>query len=425
MRYNQGRQGEQNSLRAASRHSSLSSGPAVLPTISYSIMKLLLVCIPWLSLTGLTLLFLLFACPESTGLGGEPTEKGSAPSVNEIQFGTLPDGTPVKLYTLRNAHGLIAKVMSYGAILTELRAPDRQGNLTNIVLGADSLSAYLKGHPAAAAVIGRVANRIAKARFTLDGVEHKLAANNGPNHIHGGNKGFAHVVWESKALPPKPHEAAVQFQYVSRDGEEGYPGQLTVAVTYTLTDNNELRLDYRATTDKATPVNLTNHAYFNLAGAGDILGHELWLASGNYTLADDQLIPTGKIASVKGTPLDFTTPTLVGARIDQLKPKPGGYDHNYVIDHQGQALVLVARVRDPNSGRVMEVSTTEPGVQLYTANHVNQFTSPDGAVFTKHPALCLETQHYPDSVNQPAFPSTILRPGRTFSSTTVFRLSAR
>ena len=332
--------------------------------------------------------------------------------IEESEFGKMPDGTPVKLFTLRNAKGMTAKAISYGAIVTELHTPDRTGALASVVLGASSLEQYLRGANAAA-VIGRVANRIAKARFTLVGKEYTVAANSGPNHIHGGRKGFAQQVWQAKALPAGSREAAVQFTYLSKDGEEGYPGNLTVKVTYTLTDENALRIDYEAVTDKATPVNLTNHAYFNLAGQGDALDHELWLSADRYTLADDQLIPTGEIASVKGTPLDFTTSTRIGARIEQLKPRPNGYDHNYVIPGGGKSLVLAARVTEPKSGRVMEVRTTEPGVQLYTGNHL------------KHGALCLETQHYPDSVNKPNFPSTILRPGETFKSTTEFAFSAK
>lgn len=347
----------------------------------------------------------------------------------------MPDGTVVKLFTLRNARGMVVKLTSYGATVTELWVPDRRGSLTNVILGSDTFDAYLKGHPAAASVIGRVANRIAKARFTLDGVEYKLAANNGPNHIHGGNRNFAKVVWQAKALPARRHAAAVQFTYLSKDGEEGYPGNLTVTVTYTLTDDNELRLDYRATTDKATPVNLTNHGYFNLAGFGDVLGHVLWLASDRYTPADAELIPTGEIARVNGTPLDFTTPTPIGARIEQLQPALNGYDHNYVLSGGGLAVGglgeslalprLCARVSEPKSGRVLEVLTTQPGVQLYTGNHVNHFVGVGGAVFGPHAGLCLETQHYPDSVHHPNFPSTILRPGQTFRSTTVFRFSVK
>jgi aldose 1-epimerase len=341
--------------------------------------------------------------------------------LEEREYGKMPNGTAVKLYTLRNASGMSAKIMTYGAILTELRVPDRHRVATNVVLGADTLEQYLKGFRAPAAIIGRVANRIAGARFTLDGAEYKLSANDGPNHIHGV---FDRRVWQAEALPPAEGRAAVQLTYLSKDGEEGYPGNVTVKLTYTLTDANELRLDYEAATDRATPINLTSHAYFNLAGGGDVLDHELWLAAARYTPADDALIPTGQIAIVEGTSLDFTTPTRIGARIAQLYPKPGGYDHNFVLDGESRQpatvlsgnskpLALAARVREPLSGRVMEVRTTEPGVQLYTGNHL------------KHAALCLETQHYPDSVNHPAFPSVILRPGQTFSSTTTFTFSVK
>lgn len=333
--------------------------------------------------------------------------------IEEREFGRMPDGAVVKLFTLRNAKGVSAKMMSYGAIIAELQVPDRHGRTTNIVLGADNLEAYLKGFPGSAAVIGRFANRIAKARFKIEGVGYQLAANNGKNHIHGGRKGFAQVVWEGKALPSGPHSAAVQFTYLSPDGEEGYPGNLKVAVTYTLTDENEFRIEYQAATDKATPVNLTNHAYFNLAGSGDCLDHELWLNADQYTPADDELIPTGEIASVKGTPLDFTRPTRIGARMDQLTPKLNGYDHNFVLNKGAASLVLAARATDPKSGRVMEVRTTEPGVQLYTGNHL------------RHGGFCLETQHYPDSVNRPHFPSPLLRPGRQFQSTTALAFSTQ
>lgn len=357
----------------------------------------------------LSILFLLgTACRTADHAHHHPASR-----VEETEWGKLSDGTPVKLFTLRNTKGMVAKVMTYGAIITEIQAPDRRGQMTNVLLGASTLEQYLKGFPGSAAVIGRVANRIAKARFTLDGVEYKLAANSGQNHIHGGRKGFAQQVWQAKALPSSPHEASVQLTYFCRDGEEGYPGNLTATVTYTLTDDNEFRIDYAATTDKATPVNLTNHAYFNLAGSGNVLDQELWIPADRYTVADDQLIPTGEIASVKGTPLDFTKPMAIGARIEQLKPRPGGYDHNYVLPGDGKSLVLAARAYEPKSGRVMEVRTTQPGVQLYTGNHL------------KHGAFCLETQHYPDSVNRPEFPSTILRSGQMFKSTTTFRFSTR
>src|SRR4051794_1498926 len=324
-------------------------------------------------------------------------------------FGKLADGSPVKLFILRNSHGMSARVINYGAILTELQVPDRHGATTNVVLGTNSLEPYLKGFKGPAAIMGRVANRIGGAQFSLDGVDYKLTANNGRNHLHGV---FDKVLWQAKVLPASGKEAAVQLTYLSKDGEDGYPGNLTAKVTYTLTDDNQLRLDYEATADKATPVNLTTHAYFNLAGYGTALDHELWLATSRYTPFDDSLIPTGEIASVKGTPLDFTTPTRIGARIDQLK-QTGGYDHNFVLGGDGKSLTLAARVSDPASGRVMEVRTTQPAVQLYTANHL------------QHQALCLETQHYPDSVNHPEFPSTILRPGQTFRSTTVFAFSAK
>jgi aldose 1-epimerase len=356
----------------------------------------------------------------------DPDSGTSMKRIEEQEFGRMPDGTVVKLFTLRNGHGMVAKVMSYGAIITQVQAPDRNGAMANVVLGADTLEAYLNGFPAAAAVIGRVANRIAKARFALDGVEYKLAANSGPNHIHGGRKGFAQMVWDAKALPSGAHDSAVQFTYFSKDGEEGYPGNLTASITYTLTDNNELRLDYEARTDKATLVNLTNHAYFNLAGSGDVLGQELWLAANGYTPADEQLIPTGEIASVEGTPLDFTTPTPIGARIEQLKPRVNGYDHNFVLVPDAQSPVLCARARDPKSGRIMEVLTTQPGVQLYTGNHLQNVVGAGGAKFgNTHPAFCLETQHFPDSINHPNFPSTVLRPGQVFKSTTVFKFGVK
>jgi aldose 1-epimerase len=356
-------------------------------------------------------------------LGLRPAAAEPFKRIEENVFGKMPDGTEVKLFTLRNANGLSARIMTYGATIVELQAPDKNGGTTNVVLGADNLEQYLKGFPAAGSVIGRFANRIAGARFALDGVEYKLAANNGPNHIHGGRVGFARVVWDGKPLPRRD-EAAVQFTYLSKDGEEGYPGNLTVTVTYTLTDAKELKIDYAATTDKATPVNLTNHAYFNLAGHGDILDHELWLAAARYTPADSQLIPTGKIAPVKNTPLDFTTPTPIGARIEQLKPALSGYDHNYALDGDG-SLFPAARARDPKSGRTLEMRTTEPGVQLYTANHLNgSHAGIGGVVYPKYGAFCLESQHFPDSVNQPHFPSTILRPRKTFRSTTVYVFGA-
>jgi aldose 1-epimerase len=330
--------------------------------------------------------------------------------LEEREFGRMPDGTAVTQFILRNDRGMEVRVMTYGAILNAVEVPDRNGSVTNVVLGASSLEVYLNGFQTPAAIIGRVANRIANARFTLDGVEYKLAANAPPHHIHGGVKGFGSVVWKAHPLPASEHASAVCFTYLSKDGEEGYPGNLTVSVTYTLTDDNQLRLDYEATTDKATLVNLTSHAYYNLAGSGNVSGHELWLAADHYTVADDRLIPTGEIASVAGTPLDFTQPAVLGSRANQLHPKAGVYDNNFVINSGGKSLVLTARVRDPSSGRAMELRTTEPGVQLYTGN-------PRG--------FCLETQHYPDSIHHPGFPSIVLKPGETFKSTTIYTFTAR
>lgn len=346
--------------------------------------------------------------------------------VEQREFGQLDGAAAVQLFTLRNDKGLVAKFMSYGATITELQAPDRHGQFTNVVLGTDSFEAYARRFPAAASVMGRFANRIAGARFTLDGVEYPLAANDAANHLHGGRTNFARVLWQGKAVPAGPRAAAVRFTYTSKNGEEGYPGNLTATVTYTLTDDNELRLDYTATTDKATPVNLTSHAYFNLAGFGDVLAHQLWLAADHYTPADDRRIPTGEIAPVAGTPLDFTKPTLIGAHIEEVKVRSGGYDHNFVLGGDGKTLKLFARAAEPKSGRVMEAFTTEPGVQLYTSNHLNgQVAGLGGVVYPKFGAFCLETQHYPDSPNKPNFPTTILRPDQEWKSSTVFKFSAK
>jgi aldose 1-epimerase len=351
---------------------------------------------------------------------------GGGAGVTKTDFGKA-DGKSVELYTLTNAKGMKATVMTYGATLTGLWVPDRDGKLADVVLGFDDLQGYFKGHPFFGSTVGRVANRIAKGKFTLDGKDYKLFVNNGPNTLHGGQKGFDKQIWTAAPVPGKGGPA-VKFTYTSPDGEEGYPGKLTASVTYTLTNDNELRLDYEATTDKATPVNLTNHSYFNLAGQGTatILGHELTLEADKYTPPDDTLIPTGEIKTVKGTPLDFTTPHTIGERIDQLKGDPRGYDHNFVLNSGGKKLASAARVREPKSGRVMEVLTTEPGVQLYTSNFLDgKLKGKGGVAYPQYGALCLETQHFPDSVNHTNFPSTILRPGETFRSTTVYRFSAK
>jgi aldose 1-epimerase len=346
--------------------------------------------------------------------------------VEKRSFGKTPDGTEVDLYVLTNSNGMTAKIMTYGATLTELQVPDRDGKFADVVLGFDNLEGYLAGHPFFGSTVGRCANRIAKGRFTLDGKEYKLATNNGPNHLHGGTKGFDKVVWKAAVQRTEPGALAVKFDYLSKDGEEGYPGNLNAEVTYTLTDKNELRLEYKATTDKATPVNLTNHTYFNLAGqgSGDILGHVLKLEAVEYTPTDATLIPTGEIKPVKDTPLDFTTPTPIGKHIAEIKADPVGYDHNFVLGKGGRKPTQAARVVEPKTGRVMEVMTTEPGVQFYTGNFLDgKNKGKGGAVYNKHAGFCLETQHFPDSVNHSNFPNVILKPGEKFESGTIYKFS--
>jgi aldose 1-epimerase len=363
---------------------------------------------------------------ETVAAGGSNAAKKPA-TVIKKPFGKTAEGTPVDLYELTNAQGLKVKIMTYGAIVTALEVPDRDGKLDDVVLGFDDLKSYLSSHPYFGAAIGRVANRIAKGRFKLNKKEYKLATNNGPNSLHGGLKGFDKVVWKARPIRAKDG-VTVLFSYRSPAGEEGYPGNLSVRVVYTLTNQNELKIDYQATTDKATPVNLTNHSYFNLAGprSGNILGHELLLAADKYTPVDGTLIPTGKIEPVRGTPLDFKKPAGIGDRIDQLKGDPGGYDHNFVLKSGGKRLALAARVREPKTGRVMEMFTTEPGVQFYSGNFLDgTLKGKGGVVYKKHQGFCLEAQHFPDSVNQPSFPSIILEPKKTYTQTTVYKFSAR
>jgi aldose 1-epimerase len=333
-------------------------------------------------------------------------------AVHEEEFGRNPDGV-VKRWTLRNSKGATVRLINLGAIITECSMPDREGKFASVIRGADTFAPYARGFPMPAAVQGRVANRIANARFTLDGKEYTLLANNGPHTLHGGRKGFAACLWEGKAIDAKDGQA-VQFTYISKDGEEGFPGTLTAKVTYTLTEKNELRLAYEATTDKPTLINLTNHAYFNLAGpeALSCLDHELWIDADHYTVADATLIPTGEIAPVKGTPLDFTAPKKIGADINKVASPSRTYDDNFVLNSGGKSFALVARVSEPTSGRIMEVSTDQPGLQLYTGRG-------------QHPAFCLETHHFPDAIHHPEFPSIVLRPGETFRSTTVYAFSAR
>ncbi|CAN5893245.1 galactose mutarotase [soil metagenome] len=332
----------------------------------------------------------------------------------------------MELFTLLNANGVQLRFISYGGIILSLLVPDRNGEFADVTLGFDSLGGYLKEHPYFGALIGRYANRIARGRFTLAGQENTLATNDGPNHLHGGTQGFDRAVWEVEPFQDESGVGAA-LTYTSPAGEEGYPGELVVRATYTLNDQSELILDYHATTDRATPVNLTQHAYWNLAGEGegDILDHELLLGSSRFTPVDSTQIPTGEIRGVAGTPFDFTTSTAIGARIEQDDEQlrhGGGYDHNFVLDRRaGEGLTLAARLYEPGSGRTLEVSTTEPGIQFYSGNFLDgTLVGKRGRVYERRTGLALETQHFPDSPNQPGFPSTILRPGEEYTSRTVY-----
>ncbi len=362
----------------------------------------------------------LAAPPRSVSLDSE--------GIPKMSFGKLADGTPIDIYTLSNGK-ITAKISTYGGIVTELHAPDKNGKSADVVLGFDSLEGYLAGHPYFGAITGRYANRIAKGKFTIDGKEYSLAVNNGPNSLHGGLKGFDKVVWKAEETTANG-QPALKMTRTSPDGEEGYPGNLTVSVTYSLTPKNGLRIDYSATTDKPTVLNLTNHSYFNLAGpaAGTILDHELTLAADEFTEVDDNLIPTGKLGKVAGTPLDFTKSTAIGARIGQIPGEPGGYDHNFVVKGAragAKEPVFTAKVKDPKSGRVLNVYTTEPGVQFYTGNFLDgTVKGKGGVVYKKNQAFCLEAQHYPDSPNHAGFPSTRLNPGETYTQTTIYEFSA-
>ena len=344
-------------------------------------------------------------------------------------FGTAPDGRAVRLYTLSNARGMTAQIMTYGAIVVSLTAPDKNGQFDDVVLGYDNLADYIKVSPYFGAIVGRYGNRIDKGRFTLDGTTYTLATNDGENHLHGGIKGFDKMVWDDEPVD-RADAVGVKLSYLSPDGEEGYPGNLKVCVIYLLTNKNELRIEYEATTDKATPVNITHHGYFNLTGGQrDILGHELMLNAEKFTPVDAGLIPTGELRPVQGTPMDFRKRTAIGARIDndyeQLKFGTG-YDHNWVLNKKGDTMTLAAEVYEPTTGRLMTVRTTEPGIQFYAGNFLDgTITGKDGVVYKHRYGFCLETQHYPDSPNKPDFPSTILRPGRVHRTTTVYAFSAR
>lgn len=358
----------------------------------------------------------------------QPAPTPDVATVKREPFGQTPEGTAVERFTLTNAHGMEVQAMTYGGIILRLHVPDRTGQPGDVVLGYDTLAEYLAANPYFGAIIGRYGNRIAQGRFSLDGQAYTLARNNGPNALHGGVKGFDKVVWQAEPFQ-NAEAVGIIFTYTSPDGEEGYPGTLTATVTYTLTNANELIFDYHATTDKPTPVNLTQHSYFNLAGQGDILGHELMLAADEFTPVDSTLIPTGELRNVAGTPFDFTRPTAIGARIDaedeQLRAG-GGYDHNFVLRTSTEPLKLAARVYEPTSGRVMEIRTTEPGLQFYSGNFLDgTLTGKGGQVYQHRTGFCLETQHFPDSPNQPSFPSTILRPGQAYRSRTVLTFSVQ
>lgn len=340
-------------------------------------------------------------------------------------IGTTHDGITVERFTLRGDGRVEAEILTYGGTLAALRAPDRDGNLGDIVLGFDSLEPYLNWHPYLGSTVGRYANRIAAGRFSLGGHEYVLAKNNGENHLHGGPGGFHRQVW---GATPRDTAAgpSVELRYLSPDGEEGYPGNLDVTVIFTLA-GDELQIDYTASTDRDTVVNLTNHAYFNLAGGGDILGHQIAIAASRFVPVGPSLIPSGELRGVAGTPLDFRAPAPIGARIgddDEQLRNAGGYDHTWVIDKAPGELALAARVSDPASGRVLEMLTTEPGVQFYSGNMIQGgLVGRGGQTYVRHSGLCLEAQHFPDSPNQPAFPSTALRPGETYRQTTIYRLT--
>jgi aldose 1-epimerase len=370
-----------------------------------------------------TLLMLAIAACGPT-IAGLPVEPPEPPAVSRQKFGTMPDGTGVEVFTLTNAHGVEVRAISYGGIITSIRVPDRHGRFADVVLGFDTLEGYLTAHPYFGAIVGRYGNRIGGAQFALNGRKYTLAANNGSNHLHGGVKGFDKFVWQAE---PLPRGTGVVFSRTSPDGEEGYPGNLRTRVTYTLTDANELAIEYQASTDRDTPVNLTNHSYFNLSGhdAGDILGHEVTLHADRYTPVDSGLIPTGELVPVDGTPFDFRRPTPIGARIGQSHPQlvlGRGYDHNWVLNRRSEGLEPAARAHDPTSGRTLDVATTEPGIQFYTGNFLDgSVKGKGGTVYRHRTGFCLETQHYPDSPNKPSFPSTILRAGDEYRSRTVFR----
>ena len=353
---------------------------------------------------------------------------GVTMKIEKQAFGKTADGTPVDLYTLTNTNGFEVAITNYGGIVVSIMAPDRNGKLEDVVLGYETLQEYMNDSAYIGALIGRFGNRIAHGRFTLNEVEYTLAQNNGENHLHGGITGFNKVVWHAEPFRDNDSDG-IKLTYQSKDGEEGYPGNLSVTVVYSLTNDNALQIDYTATTDHITVVNLTNHSYFNLVGEGDILEHELMINADRFTPVDDGLIPTGELRSVTGTPMDFTQPNAIGARIEQDTEQlmfGGGYDHNWVLTNGDGTLILAGSVYEPTTGRIMEVYTTEPGMQFYSGNFLDGSNiGKGGNVYEHRYGFCLETQHFPDSPNQPNFPSTVLNPGEIYTTTTIYKFTAK
>ena len=367
------------------------------------------------------------SCTSKKTESNQTTDSLTVNKIKKTVFGTLPDGRVADQYTLKNANGMEVKISNYGGVITHLTAPDKDGKFEDIVLGFDSLAGYFAPPPYFGAIIGRYGNRIAKGKFTLDGKEYNLAKNNGENHLHGGLVGFDKVLWNTEAI--EGEESALKLTYISKDGEEGYPGNLNVTVIYTLQKDNSLKIEYAATTDKATVINLTNHSYFNLSGfKKDVLDQEVTLNADRYLPVDKGLIPTGELRSVTGNVFDFTKPTVIGKGINEVKDEQiklgGGYDHAWILNKKGNELSLAATVLEKMSGRKMEVLTTEPAIQFYTGNFLDgKLTGKGNVKYVKRFALCLETEHYPDSPNQSAFPTVVLKPNEKYSTTTVYKFS--